>query len=850
MHPLHKYIAKQIASRLDARRVVVLYDPRFELVPFVRELRGAEPSARPSPVCVGGVDAHLVEHAGSLFEVRFAVEPLVAGDEPEKVLIYLAGVTRDHNGSVFMELEKAGVSYEPSLKQLARSVLRERYTDGIIDDILRPDRVTYEDLVRALSDKRGSEPPSVLKAIFHEHSGFAALIAAWVASDARDSEIETKEAKRELVKLLRVKLGLTLGEGEPLAKLRKIVQRHVLACEFRADLRCPPPSTLDSVPAPANETLDAVQKVTRRLRAAHEDTYAGIADEVEKELGLASAQLPAAALGSTDTFRFEERALLQHAGELIAAGKYTEALAIIGEREGSYWLVRDVARKTHWEACRRMADLGTIAAEVRAAARDEARKGAMGVQGWVERYATKNGWQRLDQAQRRLEAWVSTLTEEPDERPLGLVRRAYDDACAALADGFSQALAAAQWSVPGILHQTRIHADVVAHQPSPVAYFLVDAMRFEMGIELAERLPASAEVITRSAIAALPSITPVGMAALLPGASSSFSVVEQGGKLGAKIDDSFLPDLASRKKLALARAPGMIDISLDDVLNMPPSKLAKKVEGAPLVIVRSQEIDHAGEAGFTSQARLVMNNVIDNLRRAIRKLAGAGIEHAVVTADHGHIFSTERDESMRIDSPGGQAVEQHRRCWIGRGGSTPYGSRRARGAELGYESDLDFVFPTGAGVFKGGGDLAFHHGGTSLQEMVIPVVTVRLKLKPSNRPTAGPISVTDVPEAVTNRIFRATLHLGGKNLDLFGSTSMSVRPLLVHDGKQVGKVGMVTDAELERAGDCVKLAASKPATVFFLLSDDTVPSLRVIVQDPITDAELWRSPIIPVKLMT
>jgi len=47
-------------------------------------------------------------------------------------------------------------------------------------------------------------------------------------------------------------------------------------------------------------------------------------------------------------------------------------------------------------------------------------------------------------------------------------------------------------------------------------------------------------------------------------------------------------------------------------------------------VVRSQEIDHAGETGFTFQARQVMDTVIDNLARAIRKLAATGMEQAVV----------------------------------------------------------------------------------------------------------------------------------------------------------------------------------------------------------------------------
>ena len=37
-----------------------------------------------------------------------------------------------------MELEKAGDCYEPKLKQLARNLLRQRYTDGYIDGILAP----------------------------------------------------------------------------------------------------------------------------------------------------------------------------------------------------------------------------------------------------------------------------------------------------------------------------------------------------------------------------------------------------------------------------------------------------------------------------------------------------------------------------------------------------------------------------------------------------------------------------------------------------------------------------------------------------------------------------------------
>lgn len=847
MHPLHDYVAKQLAEKLTAKKLVVWYDARREFVPFVGEVRGgAKTSSGAVPVTVGGLVARLSEYDGSMFELRAVAEPHVSGDVPESMVIYLPGCERDHHGSVLMELEKAGESWEPQLKRLARNVLRQRYTDGIIDEMLAPERVTYDDLARASSNTSSAEPPSILKSIFHETSGNDGLLAAWLVSDLMDADIAAKEASREVTKLVRSRLGLELPEDAGLAKLRSVTLRYVLAGEFRSDLSCAAPTSLDAVPAPkTKENEAAVRELARRLRTSFSDLYPPMADRVEDELGLRNSKVQAECLGSIDTFRFEERALLTHCGALVAVKKFDDALRLVDQREHSFWLDRDVGRKAQWEACRRMAELGTVANTVKAAV----AKAGGDANAWVEAYTSKDGWYRIDQTHRRLEAWVANLDDEPEERALGVVRRLYEDVCQSMADGFTKVLVKANWAVSMSTHQTRIYSQVVAEQPKPVAYFLVDAMRFEMGMEFSERLPKTAEVRVRHAIGALPSITPIGMAALQPGASASFSVVEQSGKLGARIEDAFLPDLAARKKFAAARVPKLIDVALDELLSLQPSRLARRIEGAQVVVVRSQEIDHAGEAGFTFQARQVMDNVIDNLARGIRKLAAAGVEHSVVSADHGHLFfPSDRDESMRISAPGGDEVDLHRRCWIGRGGTTPSGCIRVAASALGYESDLDFVFPSGCGVFKAGGDLAFHHGGPSLQELIVPVLTVRLKLRDSARTTDAPMTATGLPDVVTNRIFSVTLQLGGQNLSLFSSPTV-VRPLLMSSGKQVGAVGMAIDAELDRATGCVKIQPGKPITVAFLLSDESAASLRVVVQDTATDAELYRSPTdIPVRL--
>ena len=61
-----------------------------------------------------------------------------------------------------------------------------------------------------------------------------------------------------------------------------------------------------------------MRELARRLRTNFSEVYPAMADRVEAELGLRDAKVPPDALGSIDTFRFEERALLAHCGDLIA----------------------------------------------------------------------------------------------------------------------------------------------------------------------------------------------------------------------------------------------------------------------------------------------------------------------------------------------------------------------------------------------------------------------------------------------------------------------------------------------------------------------------------------------------
>jgi hypothetical protein len=850
-HPLHAYIARLIADRLKERHVVVIYDKNEELRPFFAELTSEPATDALVKVRVGYRTPRLCIYDGSFLKVRFLVEPVTCGEVPEDTLIYVPGRQRDETGSLLMELEKGGDLYRPpALKRLAREVLRKRFTDVAIDEMLKSDALRYADFARMSQEDGASDGPSLLKGIFGVTDSLS-ILTEWLADAGHDAEIAAKGAESELRTLAHTRLGASLPDGADLSRMRSNLGRHVLTNAFRADLspKAKLPTSVDqalraiSLPSSADQSR-AVSEICRRLRERYAAAFVLLADRVEQDLGLHADQDLGLHLGAADTFRFEEKSVALACFNLIAAAQFNEAKALVETRPEGFWINRDIGRLTVWQACRLMLDLGIAAEQA-----DGRMKKANGdAAAWVERYvAAKDGWHHLDRIQRRLEAILPELEDEIPDRAIGRVRAIYEDAVRRMSEGFLTAFVKAGFSVPGTLHQTRVWSDLVQPLPKPVVLLVVDAMRFEMGAELATRIANFGEVQLRSAIAALPSITPIGMAALLPAASAEFSIGTQNTRFGAVVGGTFLPDLISRLKYLKAQIPDLLDLTLDEALSGNSKSLQKRIGTAKIILIRSTEIDAAGENTGTVSARRIMERVIEDIARCLQRLASAGIENVVITADHGHLFfASDRDASMRIDAPGGDTADLHRRCWTGRGGATPDGSIRIPGSKLGYATDLDVVLPASTSVFKSGGDLAYHHGGASLQEIVIPVVKTRLKIASEARSEKNAVTVSHDFDAVTNRIFSIKIELGGAAKSLF-EQPRRIRPIVLSGDRQVATAGVAVGAQLENG--CLALEPKTPATVGFILTDDTVTSVRMQVLDADTDAVLFVSPKdLPVRL--
>lgn len=842
-HKLHNYLVQQLDSALRKHRVVVFYDFRSEFEPFLSELQVVGTGIGDLPrTCIGDTLTHMARFEGSFFALKAEIEPLVSADMPEALLIYVPGLARDRASSVLMEVERGGQIYgdAPShaLKSVARRLLRNEYTDGDIDEMLLPETLSYNDVVQFLNQS-GTGGGSLIRLVLNGSTS-EELITNWIVSSDKDEEITSKLAEPELYRLIYSRLGIEIEEGTSLEIARHQTVRYLLVNEFRSDLNCDAPEALKIVPAfTRKEEMKHIAEVNAAMREHHGEAYMEIADGIEKEFSLADAEIAPSDLGSIDTFRFEERRLLHLAADFVASEKYADALNVVAGRGHSLWVDHPdfLGRFSQWEGCRLMAELGSEIEIVRPAF----SKMPSAANKWIESYAQPDGWYRVDRLQRALEVLISKLEDDPEEpleRALALTRRNHEELLKDMAHGFTNALVDSAWSTTGVLHQSSIYADLIEPCGGRVAYFFVDAMRYEMGVDLVEQLTGAQELQIQPAAAALPSITPIGMAALLPGSSSSFSVIEHKGQLASQIGDAVLPAIRERMKLLKAVRPDSSEILLDRLLHWTGKKVAKALGDSKLVVVRSQEIDAFGEGGHEFAARGVMDNVIGNIARAIRKLSKLGIEQFVITSDHGHQFSLRKAEDMMMDRPGGNEVDQHRRCWAGHGGQTPTAAVRVSGAELGYQTDLDFVFPRGLAVFKAGGDLAFHHGGCSLQEMVVPVITLRMPTSEGASIAATKVLIEGYPVTLTNRTFGCRLTFEG---DLLDQEPVAAKVVLIGDGQEVGRAGMAPEAEFDRATATVQLPPRQEVNIGMMLTNESSKKIRIVVQDPATDAVLGQS---------
>lgn len=837
-------VAKQVAEH----RLVVWYDP------------GAVYRAVADRLNLPGTT--VARYVDSFFKLRREIDPLLEGSEPPKLVVYVPlDQTATHHALV--ELDKAGVVMQPGqqpaqrntrLAVVARNALKGVIGEdnaGEIERQVEAGKLNLAD-VDALGTKGQDITKGVVSIVFGTGNSQDVALT-FLTGTKHDAEVEKKAAVAELAALLGDTFEIELPTTGPLPDLRDRLTRHVLMSDLVVGLGKAVPAALASVKVAG--TADAVAACrglarTWRLRRDLRESYVAAARKVEQDFSLEKYPFDPATAREIETFLAVERGLLRHVETALLGTATEDLLALARSRLAAFWAEAEPTVQAHWALISAICELLLEADRVENAV----KKFPATVAAFVLAYADSDApWCLLDSHHRHMSSRWFNFDPGHNDGLENLVRKAgrrYTDVGSELARRFVGLYQKAKHPDKELLRQvdlfeTRVRPLLAAGK---TAYVWVDALRYEMARELSDVLKDDFDLTLTPAIATVPTITEIGMASLVPKADGSAKVVSVGnGKLALEVAGTVLKDRKDRVAFVKAHAGvSVVDAKLDDLLPKPPPKLRTAIQGADLVLVTSQEIDEFGEKD-TKMARMLMDGMLDQLRRCLRTLRDQGIKTIIVVADHGHLVADEVGEDMKIDAPGGNTADLHRRVWVGEGGNTDPSYMRVPLTALGVASQLHLATPWNFAVFKvPGGNTAYFHGGLSPQELIVPVMVLTAKAGRTAGATTGiKWTLQTGAKKLTTRFF--SVQVTGTKAGLVDMEPPKVRVELRSKGKPVSRPVSASYGFEEATGDVgMKLSDAdadriEPNTVTLMVTmDEDAPpkTVGLFLVDASTGVEL------------
>lgn len=286
-----------------------------------------------------------------------------------------------------------------------------------------------------------------------------------------------------------------------------------------------------------------------------------------------------------------------------------------------------------------------------------------------------------------------------------------------------------------------------------VVVIISDAMRYEVARELFLRLADDPKCTAKLDVqlSVLPSYTRLGMASLLP--HQALTMTDDFKVLA---DDVLCDNLAGRQKVLQKYVPNSACIQFDDISSMTVSVLRNVIPGNNVVYIYHNQIDARGdEAKTEDEVFAACEEAVNELYALVRALSSkANTQHCIITADHGFIYKRDKlDESDKIDGISNKDAFVNRRFVVSRKPVAAEGvSHLSMGQILGNDDEKVVSFPMGSNVFKvPGGGQNYVHGGSSPQEMLVPVIDVKTE-KAAVAFTNVQIALVSMLRKITNLI--------------------------------------------------------------------------------------------------
>jgi len=842
---LFQLIAKQVADF----QMVVWYDP--------------ERAYGDAAATLNTPNTTIARYDGSFLKLRHEIDQLLNGEQPPRLVVYVPE-DRTKTNHALIELEAAGIIMQPGqqppnrntrLAIVARNALKAVLGDenaAEVEKQAEAGKLTLSDL-NSLADKGKDLSTGVLTLVYGTANPQEVGLA-FLGSDRLDEGIEKKSAIKELVELLQTAFDIELP-GEPtFTDIRERLARHVLMTDLVAGIGEAIPGALGSVKVAQKPVgVDHCTRLARSWRNNRlvRDSYVAAAQRIEQEMDLDKLAFDPEKMVEVETFLSLERVLLRHVEKSLLDAAKPELRKLAESRLARFWADVMPTIQARWALVASAAEVLLEADRVAKAL----KKPPTTIPALVKAYAEDDDpWCLLDTHHRNMESrWYNFDPQvgnehESLEKLVVKAGQRYTEVGSELAQHFVSQFGKAKHPIKGLMRQRDIFETQVKPKlgETKVAYVWVDALRFEMARELGRLLKDDFEVVIRPALGTPPTITEIGMAALLPKADVSAKVVSAGsGKLALEIDGTVIRDRKERVAFLKEHAGvSVFEAKLDDLLPKPSKKTAEGIQSSKLILITSQEIDELGEQNNSSQARLQVDGVLGHLRRGVRVLANHGVKTIILVADHGHWFADKISEDMKIEAPGGKAEDLHPRVWVGIGGTSAPSFLRMPLNMLGVESDLDLATPWNFACFKSkGGGNAYFHGGLSPQELIIPVMTLVGSAQTEGAASGFSWTLAPGSTKLTTRFF--SVQINGQQTGLFGPEIPKVR-IEIRANKKCVSVPVSASYGYEDSTGEVSLKISESDakriesnTVTVMIAED-VPqkSVSVVLLDASTGAEL------------
>lgn len=280
-----------------------------------------------------------------------------------------------------------------------------------------------------------------------------------------------------------------------------------------------------------------------------------------------------------------------------------------------------------------------------------------------------------------------------------------------------------------------------------------DAMRYEVGQELYRRMTDDPKCTAKLdvQISVLPSYTRLGMASLLP--HNTLTMTDDFRVLA---DDVLCNDLAGRQTVLQKHQQNGICVQFDDIKGLKKNELRDIFTGKQVVYVYHNQIDARGDKATTEDEVFVAcEEAIQEIMDLIRKIStNANTYHFLVTSDHGFIYK--RDKLSESDKIGGISDKKafiNRRFIVAQEPVIDEGVQNiSMGRILDNDDEKVVSFPVSSNVFKvAGGGQNFVHGGSSPQEMLVPVLEIKME-RGHMETSPAQIALVSIVQKITNLI--------------------------------------------------------------------------------------------------